>query len=428
MIKRGTLLLTLAFCDMGTAQVSGFVSSSYQSHGNPLYNYEQIGDRVYQGYLELGFATPCTGVRYTAGLALFDVFTDRNYLDHTLRLSWHATPAAITTPQPEDTAADGDQQQGISESLDPDKDSDRPDPIGLDAVISAKFSARHDKESFKEYDNYAASVEGALLWGLADMWNLSLTGEAGYRRYPFIDELSNATGVAKVELRWGQDNGLMLAARVTGGLKYFTRESFDTARFEAARTYIPVKKQGAGKGGAIIVSKQPSEKQILSNANVLYTTQISPALFVRLGRPGSSLEGEFLYRYNPASSARVIARTEGTATINEDLYNDYFSYSGPEARLAFRQTLPAALQASISLEHQLKRFSAPALRLDGTENALSRMDVRRSIELYVSRWVALSETTGLDIALSASVFRNESNDEYNDFSAWTFALSTGLGF
>jgi hypothetical protein len=421
------LLLVVTMHNTAPAQLSGFASGTYQFQNNPLYNHEQIGDQVHQGYLELGFKTGHIGIRYVGGIFLFNTFAERNYLDHNLTLLWHSTSATATIPLPEDTSGEDDSEVN-SEPLPSETKSSRADWSGFDAIISAKLSARHDKESFKEYDNNAASLEGTVNLGFGDAWHVRVAGEAGYRKYPFIDELSNATGLCRVEVRLGIDQGLSFGVRATGGLKYFTRASYDTARFEAARTYVLVKKQGAGKGGAIITTKEASSKQILANAGVRYTTQITPAGFLRVGWPDGSIEGEILYLYNPDSPARVLARTPGTATINEDIYNDFFSYGGSEANVQFRQTLPAEIQAIILLEHQRKTFGAPALRLDGYEIALSRVDLRTSIEIYMSRWFALSDDIGVDLALSASVLRNESNDEYNDFSAWTIGVSAGLGF
>jgi hypothetical protein len=431
MAKSGTLFLVVTMCNVAVAQFSGFVSGTYQSHSNPLYNYEQIGDQLYQGYLELGLKSGHLGARYAGGTVLFKSFADRNYLDHSLTLSWESRPTNAPTQQLEESTEDTsgeDESEVISEPLQPDTNSGPADSIGISAIVSAKLGARHDKEVFREYDNYAASLDGSVRWGFGDAWLLRVAGEAGYRKYPFIGELSNITGLCRVEVRWGLNQGLAFGVRAAAGLKYFTQASFDTSRFEAVRTYVLVKKQGAGKGGAIITTKEASTKQILSNADVRHTTQIAPSMFVRIGWPDGSLEGDLLYRYNPDSPARVLTRTPGTATINEDIYNDYFSYGGPEAHLWFRQTLPAAVQAIISFEQQRKIFGTPALQLDGTEIALSRVDLRRSIELYLSRWFALSENIGMDVALSASLVRNESNDDYNDFSAWTIGISAGLGF
>jgi hypothetical protein len=431
MAKSGILILFVAMCNTAIAQFSGFVSSTYLSHGNPLFNYAQIGDRLYQGYWELGLKAGHLGVRYAGGTVLFTTFADRSFLDHHLTLSWESMPPTVSTQQsretPEDTSGE-DESEVVSDPLQPDTNSGPLDSIGISTIVSAALGARHDKEIFREYDNYAASLGGNVRWGFGDAWMLRAVGEVGYRKYPFIDELSNITGLCRVEVRRGVDQGMALGVRGSGGLKYFTQAAFDTSRFEAVRTYVLVKKQGAGKGGAIITTKEPSAKQILSNADVRHTTQITSSAFVRIGWTNGSLEGEILYRYNPNSSARVLTRTPGTATINEDIYNDYYSYSGPEAQVKFHQVLPATIQATISLEHQRKHFGAPALRLDGEEIALSRLDLRRSIELYLSRWFALSDELGVDLALSASVLRNESNDDYNDFSSWTIGLSAGLGF
>jgi hypothetical protein len=80
------LLLLVVWMVPSQAQLSGYLSASYGYNSNPLTNYQRIGDRITEGYLELGYDVPFEASRmhlaYVGGLALFDVLSGRAYYDH----------------------------------------------------------------------------------------------------------------------------------------------------------------------------------------------------------------------------------------------------------------------------------------------------------------------------------------------------------
>ena len=135
-----------------------------------------------------------------------------------------------------------------------------------------------------------------------------------------------------------------------------------------------------------------------------------------------------MFRRNPGLPSRYLAQYANTSILSEDIYNDHFSYEGPEVQLRIKQTLPFGLQSILTLEHQRKEFGAPAVSLVGDQIAAHRLDFRNSVELYLSKYVELSESLGLDIALGSEFLRNQSNDDYNDYSLYNISLSLGIGF
>jgi hypothetical protein len=92
------------------------------------------------------------------------------------------------------------------------------------------------------------------------------------------------------------------------------------------------------------------------------------------------------------------------------------------------QPLFANIQSVFGYEFQHKRFGIPALDLDGNEIDPMRTDIRSSLELYLSRYFDLAGGIGLDISLGLEIARNQSNDHYNDFSAYGLSLGIGVGF
>ncbi|MFZ1705790.1 MAG: hypothetical protein WAT79_15695, partial [Saprospiraceae bacterium] len=125
---------------------------------------------------------------------------------------------------------------------------------------------------------------------------------------------------------------------------------------------------------------------------------------------------------------RYLAQYANTTFLTEDIYNDYFSYEGYEIKSQITQKLFYDIELKLDLSFQQKLFGAPALDLIGNKTADQRVDLRTFSELYISRYFNLSDNVGMGVALSSGFVRNQSNDAYNDFSAYYISLSIGFGF
>jgi hypothetical protein len=114
--------------------------------------------------------------------------------------------------------------------------------------------------------------------------------------------------------------------------------------------------------------------------------------------------------------------------LNGDIYNDFFSYGGPEVKVGSHQALPFGIQLSVRTEMQRKKFLAPALDLDGYQTTANRVDVRGVAEGTLSRVFPLKNGVALELTLSGGASRNQSNDAYNDYSLFYYSGSVGIGF
>lgn len=421
--NRATILtvLLLAGVAAGYAQLSGFASASYGYHANPLYNYEEIPDQLRQEYLELqyGHDNPSAQYRitYIGGLMLFNQLTDRNYYEHTLRGGFASALGSLPPKAPvKDANAEEDEDDSGEEA---DADS-----LLSYLDIGIRAGARHDKEAYQEFDNLGAGVTAGYRFRIGGLY-ARLQNDAGYRGYTNLTELSNITDVLTLQIGRFAPGVPTYGVEVYGGIKHFTEEVFDTARFEATRTYVE-KDPGKGKGGAKLVI--PSSKQILIEPTNSTSGQFGTHLFALFPWNGGSFGADLLYRFNIGDGTRYLAQYTNTSILNEDIYNDYFSYDGPAARLVLRQRLPLNIQGIVSLDVTRKVYSAPALNLNGDQTAAHRIDLRTDLELYCSRYVELGGGFGLDVAFSAAAGRNQSNDDYNDYSLTTVAVSVGIGW
>ncbi len=280
-------------------------------------------------------------------------------------------------------------------------------------MISLRATGRHDKAPFREFDNASGEITGSIRWGF-DGWNLRLSADGCLRKYPQTPELSNNSGLLSARLTIGRGEGWSTGVSALAGVRGFLTAAFDNSGSAQAPIYDTV--------------VTPAAKDTIVNPDVRTTGQLAGSFFVGYGWRSGSVTTELLYRHNLTTASRILSRTADTSPINEDLYNDFFSYGGLESHLTLRQKFPASVQLTVSVEHMRKRFGAPAYDLIGTEIAGTRIDIRTQAEFYLSRYFPLSEELGFDLAISGGVVRNESNDRYNDFSGWLLGISVGVGF
>jgi hypothetical protein len=125
---------------------------------------------------------------------------------------------------------------------------------------------------------------------------------------------------------------------------------------------------------------------------------------------------------------RYLAQQPNTSLVTQDVYNDFFAYQGPEVHLRTNHVLPARIQIVIECELRAKSFSVPALTVTGAETGQKRKDLRSNLELSLARYFELFGNLGVDFTLDASVMRNQSNDDYSDYSLYTVSGSVGLSF
>jgi hypothetical protein len=212
-----------------------------------------------------------------------------------------------------------------------------------------------------------------------------------------------------------------------GGVKHYLTSKVDTTVFATAGASNS-NGQARGKGKGLLSGTGNGKKDLLVNASSVNTLQLHVGAGGTWKWEGGSLESEALYRFDPGSSTRVLAQYTNSTMLSEDLYNDFFSHSGPEFTLALRQQLPPGLTLSLHATVQRRKYLSPAFTLEGVESAASRIDLHAGVDVSLSRSVALGESLNIEIGLSCGALRNQSNDAYNDFSVRHCSIVFGAGF
>jgi hypothetical protein len=439
------------FLNLANAQFSGYGSLSNGFNANPLYNYECRSDQMRQSYLELKFDKKYAGSRlnvtYVGGLVLFNQIEERNYYEQyatgTYTIAFTNSPekkgnqrtTGVDTLSTETGDEDSDDRDTLSVAEDSDStEAETPAEKTITDILSdstaqyldmvIKAGGRHDKAIFEEFDNFGTEFSALYKTSAFADYNIRTTGNINYRDYVHLPELSNITILLSTIIGNRTHGSVDYSIRGGGGFKRYLQIFYDTAKFEPKRSYVE-KPTGKGKPGAKIVV--PSTKLILTNPGSVITYQINLGLNMATSYKGASMEMDVVYRNNLGNSTRLIAQFVNSSYLIDDIYNDFMSYGGPELSLRYTQKFPMEIEAIVSGEIQNKTFGSPSVNLLGEETDDHRQDLRSQVELYLQKFINVSDHTGMGFFVSASTVRNQSNDAYNDFSGWSISGGIGIG-
>ncbi|MCX6138609.1 MAG: hypothetical protein NTV54_14070, partial [Ignavibacteriales bacterium] len=384
---------------------------------NPLCNYENVSDILHQSYAELTYAAmdddwSSLNFRYIGGLTLFTKLSDRNYYEHSLRAEYSLRLRKNTEEAEDDTT-----------------EVNPADSTNSFFQASLGASARHDRTIFREYDN--AGLSGRLAYripiGEENFVRASMT--AGARSYLHLSGLTNLSGICAVEIGSQYHGDFQWGIILGAGLMQYPHAAYDTSRFEETPAYvitITATNSGSGKGGiAYDTSIASSEKLLLARPKSQSSYQLQGGMYCTLSWNSGSLRCDGLFRRNFSMGVHSLLLNMDTSHLNEDIYNDFFSYEGPELTLSMQQLLPFEIQSTCTVGSAVRSFSIPAMDLDGNVTSPTRTDVNTAIEIFLSHGISLFGYSGIEISLGTSYMRNKSNDFYNDCSQWS--LMAGLG-
>lgn len=448
--------ILLILSSRSSAQWSGYLSGSYGYHDDPLYNYQKSPDQLKQTYLELAYAKEYPNaqltLRYVSGLMIFNSFAERNFYEHTLHAAYlfryldsrsevgrKLLPLENPNGAVQDTTSDDEESEidssmasdttQVSDSTDVEEGGqEESEEESLDVKslkLGAQVSARYDKSAYTDFDNQGFELSVIYSQPVGGAFFVRLSNNFDYRGYPNVSLLSNVTDALALRFRRGREHDTQFGLDLTGALKFYTESSYDTTRFETQRTFVP-KGQGKGKPGANLLV--PSEKRILVQPRANGTYQLASEVFVERAWQSGSFNASVLYQWNVQSAVRYLAQTSSASFLTEDIYNDVFSFEGPEARLKVKHEVIFGIKAIWEGQVQRKFFHAPALNVIGEQIAAQRIDLRSSLDLNLSRYAELYGNFGLDVSLDCGVTRNRSNDDYNDYSFFTVSLTVGISF
>jgi hypothetical protein len=383
-------------------QFSGYVSATHGYDKNPMCNSVSGSDQVTEGYLQLQYETeerdPLFRFLYIGALMRFNVLRERDYYEHALSGTYaHSS------------------------------DSSEADSSGRYFDLTTRITARHDREIAQDFDNFGIGCSASYKSTIGESISIGLTNDLQYRQYHYVEPLSNIIDVLTVEVGNSRGSSFRYGGFLSAGAKYYTDNAYDTTRFVEPVTPGKGKGKGKGVGGGNSGNSSVLKKPLLTTAENT-SIQVTAGLIMWQTWDQESVGGHILLRINPRWVTRYLAYEATSTVLSEDIYNDFMSYEGLELRLHGQFGLPLDLQAKCAINLQQKKFNVPAMSLDGVESTVNREDLRMSFEASLSRNINLSDVFSMELALNFHQVRNQSDDEYNDFSGQAVSLSVGVGF
>ncbi len=418
------LILMTALMSLSFAQFEGYGSITAGYNKNPLNNYQTVGDQTKQTYFELKynkeFPKSQLNFSYVSGLMLFNQFTDRNFYEHSLSANYQLNfDKQLSNSQISNSSTD-EEDSTETDSLQEENNSDE---VRNTMLFGVTLNSRLDKDAHKDFDNYGLSFNSIYKHVTNPDFNFTISNSLSLRNYSNIEDLSNLTDLLSIEAGKTTGSGMNYGINLSGGFKYYTQTYYDTTKYEQVRNSNS-KSQGKGKPG----SKVASNKKILITPQSNGTYQIAFGIYAKKEWTNNSFQANALYRYNIRSQNRYLTQYVNTSFLSEDIYNDFFSYEGPEAAVKFAQSLPIGMKLTVNGLLQYKKYTAPALDLAGNQIDGNRYDIHSYVEINLSRYFDLGNDFGFDITLTSGFLRNQSNDDYNDFSSYFATIGIGVGF
>jgi hypothetical protein len=393
-----------------------YFSSQYSfynaiSHGfdrNPLCYYARPADQVKQLFtqakFERNYASSSLDVLYMGTLTVFNALQQRNYYEHTLSTQYRIAYHNANDASPEQWSESEELRRETS----------------TDLTFALNLSARWDKDYYSDYNNTGADLITAYRHHSgASFLMYDLQNTLGYRSYTLINELSNATDVFQFSAAHATENGFHNGISVSAGMKYYTVTVYDTAIFAVTSGGTVT---GNGKAGGT------QHTQISLTPQSPGSYQLTVALFNSKRTASFFYEGRIQYCYDVHSEPRFLGKYLNTTFLSEDIYNESFAYHGPEGRITVAYDMPAGFSLSGTAEIKNKLMKLPAFNLRDEETAPSRKDLASAAECCISKYFEMGKGVTMDISAMVSVLRNQSNDEYNDYSSYTAGMSIGIGF
>lgn len=378
----------------GLPPFSLYASFSGRYDRNPLCNYQKVGDLLWQSYHELKYlsAVPSglLSVKYIGGLTLFNTLAERNYYESMLtgkyRIIFGQHDGAIS----DDAADDGFEKFN---SLN----------------ISVTAGARFDKQVYHDYNNHGLVLAVTFKKPLTDSLFITVKNTFCSRKYEWSSELSNNMELISAGISGKLDKNFSYDLTVQGGIKEYHETLIDTII----------------TGYSDIGSTQPIFSLV---AQPEHTYQSSVNFHLIKSWETSSLQFTFGYTTNFNSKARFLRKNIDKPRLTEDIYYDYFSYTGEDARIEFQEQMPFNIRMNASAELHVNELYLPAFTLSGIKTAENRHDILSGLSASFSRYFDSGLGFGYETNISGGLVRRMSKDEYNDFSSYYTSAGISIGF
>ena len=283
-----------------------------------------------------------------------------------------------------------------------------PDSLVTYLILKPMIGARFDREEFDFYDHRRAGLDATLRRSLPLGIMGRLQYDIEYVDYPNLRQFTHLEHEAVVTLnrRLGEPVELFFSAAY--GYKSYLETIDDTT--------LNTIGGGKGKGKGNVKKQTQVVTKLLTPAAAQWT------LAAGLNGPlaGGVWSLSYLRRLNPDDNARFLDPRVLEAGTEDQIFDDRYGYQGDEIGVTLQTQVFGTLVLTLQGEYHRKMYPRAATDLLGVAlpGEPQRIDLRFGSEFQAMFPLVRTAagTTSLSLGASYSYRRNQSNDQYHDYS------------
>jgi hypothetical protein len=262
----------------------------------------------------------------------------------------------------------------------------------LDAGLN--ISGRFHTPDYQLYQQEQLQLYANLKYLITSQWFAYAGGSWTLRRYPGLTPLSHSRDLLYLR------SSLFFATGTTLILETdLISKAYAGSMGAPSTAFADVVTTGGGRA-----------------SQLLLTARLAQGI-----TPKTGLSAEYQLRHNLATTTRYLGSSEGLYYSDEELFEDFFDYSGGALQLGLRQKFPRAITLALNGRREHRAWAdRPAADLGGEPYADGRLrdDLRTSVWLELQKRVTLkSGWQPLTLTFSLSWLRNRSNDSWYDYQS-----------
>jgi hypothetical protein len=417
MIRIVSLIIVIATLSINTyAQFYSSIDVSYTHDSNIFGNYAKVPDNYLSVDLflenDIDWDYSSLTTSYDGSLSSFNAFPEQDSWTHNLNFKYRMQLSRVAKElsDNEDSAA----TQSISNNI-------PADSLETFLTISGfiERTVPHAGD-FEVYQNYLAGGAANLRIPLGNYFAIRMNYIINYTNFDFVSSLTNLENKGSLYASLSPSASISLFAFTSyGNKKFYGVDSVSSNIKKLIRMHGLGVYNGKGKGHRSgnnqgQVSSQ-TKTYILDSPDV---NQLTYGGGVQLSSDLMSGSIEASYRKDISGAARYVNAVAEFIAQKSSIYDDPYSYEGPELKLvARREKLFDGLTINFGVNYAYKLYERPAFDYTQIkELAEQRKDKYLKMSVGISEKFDRFILNGVTFSLSYDIIRNSSNDEYYNFT------------
>lgn len=302
-------------------------------------------------------------------------------------------------------------------------------PAAPRLTYGIQAGGRFNREEYNYYDYQNIDAHGDAVFDNHEMYTFSLGTRFRRRTYRYLPEFSNNELTAHMKAGFYLKTHSTVIIQAQAGYKSFIEEEIDAASVEEMDWSSRGMGRGKGRNGGTseAAGSSSGDVRVVNPGNSVFQLAGSARAAQSLG---SKTGIAIIYRMqrNQSGSGRVLTGQDAGYEINDDLFDDPYSYDLDELSAELTRILPLQIRLQLSAAYSSKSYDRPVYNGDGTViEGVSRTDEVGVYAGAVKKTFPLRKVlTSITFSFTFMVIDNASNDPYYQYENRITAI--GLTF